>query len=283
MFKRLYQRLRNRGALPRTQAVSTGNGSLDAIARSAGISLISESGPALRHGDLTPSQFGVFECAYAVLFERMMRGATGLAPNFAELEDKAINQLGAGGWRRANGELAETSLAARATFSLLAEKRVGIPRFLKDPDITTIRHTHEESLVALREMDAGKTGTTDFVHHEMFSHPDCADGFVHLYWRKDSGAHTYFNIHLGFDLTFAETVTDAMLNDVVFQTFRNGFRCDYAPVRFVAGDMFLGGRDGIGTHMKGLVLPDYVVENLAGAGISTRACVLSLCLYERML
>jgi len=74
-----------------------------------------------------------------------------------------------------------------------------------------------------------------------------------------------------------------MLNDVVFQTFRNGLRCDYTPVRYVAGDMFLGGRDGIGTHMKGMVLPDYVIENLASAGIATPACLLSLCLYERIL
>jgi hypothetical protein len=159
-------------------------------------------GPAQHPGILTPSQLGAFACAYAVLLDRMVRGATGLAPHFAELEKSAIDQLGAGGWVPADDPSAEAPRAARATFSLLAEQRVVIRRVLKDPEMTIIRHTHGALRAALRREDAGQAVTTDFVRRWHCSHSDCADAFAHLYWRKDSGPHTYVNIHLGFRHTY---------------------------------------------------------------------------------
>jgi len=192
MFNRLGRLLRSRGQMPPIQPARPQDGFLEEVFRSAGIKRVQAPGPAQHQGDLTQSQFGAFECVYAVLRERMVRGATGLAPHFAEFEKKAIDQLGAGGWVAADDPSAEASLAARATFSLLAEKRVVIPRVLKDPEMKTIRHTHGELRAALRREDAGEAVTTGFVRRWHFSHSDCADAFAHLYWRNNSGAQHVF-------------------------------------------------------------------------------------------
>lgn len=108
--------------------------------------------------------------------------------------------------------------------------------------------------------------------------------FVHLYWRDEkSRTHTYFDIVLGFGTPFAEAMTNAMLADVVFQTFRRSFVSDIWPARLVTGGFFLGGRDGIGTSITGLILPDRLSEHIAQEGLLRPPCLLCLSLYERLL
>jgi hypothetical protein len=287
MFKRLSALFGARKEQLSSQAEMTKDRLVEAFAKSQGLVLSPKPAPSPTHGKLTPTQFRAFECAYEALLERMVKGASGLVPDFRELESKAISHITTAGWVQSASASSELSLAARATVAMLTYDHhmifasFGDIHMARNTEIGAFRQAHGQALDRLRTADGAEETV---VRQHLFAHPACADAFVHLYWRDvRRRTETYFDIVLGFGTPFAEATTEAMLADIVFQTFRRSFASYCSFDRLVIGGMWLGGRDGIGTRITGLVLSDRTFEHLAGEGLFLPPCLLCLSLHERML
>lgn len=282
MFERLSALFAARKERLSSQAEATKDNLVEAVAKSQGIALSPKPTPPA-YGKLTPTQFRAFESAYKALLERMAIGASGLAPDFAELERTTIRHISAGGWAPSASAISDLSLSARAAVCMLEWRgRREIPNAFWANDMGAIHQAYKQALDRLSAVDSAVEKAV--VRQHLFTHPECADAFVHLYWRDERNrTHTYFDIVLGFGPPFAEAMTEAMLADVVFQTFRRSFACDIGPLRLVTGGFWLGGRDGVGTKLTGFVLNDRTFESLASEGVILSPSLLSLSLYERLL
>lgn len=282
MFERLSAFFGARKERLKAEAEATKNSLVEAVARSQGIALSPPEAPSPVPRGLTPAQFRAFTAAYEALLERMVRAVSGLAPDFAELERKAIAHIAAAGWIEAAHATAPTPLAAQAAVAMLTgfDQRP-IARAFAAEDMAAFRQAHAKALDRLRLAESAENTT---LRRQLFTHPDCADAFVLLTWRDEGHrTHTNFDIILGFGAPFAEAMTEAMLADVVFQTFRRSFAHETSPGRLVTGGIALQYRDGLATHFAGMILPDRLVQRLAGEGLVLPPCLLGLALYERML
>ena len=212
----------------------------------------------------------------------MVSGASGLAPDFAELERMAIKHVAAAGWVQAESAASQSSLAAQAAVAMLTgyDRRM-ISRAFAAEDMAAFEQAHGKALDLLRTADSAGDAT---VRRPLFTHPECADAFVLLYRRDERHrTHTNFDIILGFGSPYSEAMTEAMLADIVFQTFRRTFAHETCPGRLVTGGMGLQYRDGLATSLAGMILPDRIVQRLTGEGLVLPPCLLGLTLYERML
>lgn len=104
----------------------------------------------------------------------MVKGASGLAPDFAKLDRIAISHIGAAGWVQSTSALSELSLAARAAVAMLygAGRRTTLNSFAAE-EIGAIKKAHEAALAFLRPADPATEVTV--VHQHLFTHPACAD------------------------------------------------------------------------------------------------------------
>jgi hypothetical protein len=276
MFERLSALFSGRRHQLIGQAETAKKDLVEAVANSFGVALSPSPSPPLVSGNLTLQQFRAFECAYEALLERMIRGASGLAPDFDGLERAAISRISAGGWTQCASALSEPSLAARAAVAKLTS---GWPRTISGSadDVDALKQT----LARLRADESTEETT---IRQQLFTHPACAEAFVHLHWRNQGHrTHTYFDIILGFEPPFAEALTEAMLADVVFQTFRRSFNCRTYPDRIVTGTNSFMSRDGISTSIAGLLLSEGALERFASENLMLPKCLLALTMYERML
>jgi hypothetical protein len=119
MFERLSAFFGARKERLNGQAEATKNSVVESIAKRQGRTLSLQAAPSPTHGGLTPGQFRAFESAHEVLLERMVMGASGLAPDFGELERMAISHIAASGWVQSAPAVSESPLAAHAAVAML--------------------------------------------------------------------------------------------------------------------------------------------------------------------
>ena len=235
--------------------------------------------------ELAPGQIKAFEAATAALLNLVVVGSAGMVPNFNKLRAETVETLIAGGWQivATSGSHVQRSASVRASDEMIRQKG-GMAFELFEPDaIAHTKQLHGDRVARLLKDSEPADETT--VQEWFLEHEKLPGSLLHLHWRNvRNGTYTYFDLHLLLEQHLERIAQAAALSEVIWRCLRGDYRSGaYWGGFAVAGQVFNGGRDGLGVNFVGVTAAEWLRKRLAEIDLPPYAARISAQLSERML
>ena len=233
---------------------------------------------------LSQASMAAIESAVAAIILTLIRGASGLSPNYLELEQETEDILLKGGWHRAGAENQTISAEVRVTLKLITQE---IPedkwyKFYVE-DAALLRANHAKLVAGIVGNGAAIPGVKQA--EAFFRHQSSGDSLVHFQWRDHHNRHhTHIGIHVFLGSEFERVGREAILMDTIWRTLQLNYHsreADHGII--VSGRVPLRGRDGTDTSFMAIQVANQLVERCKVVGIPIRKIQFSVQIHEQML
>jgi hypothetical protein len=269
-----YDSLRNR-LLGHKSAVT--DHAVEATAKAFGLELQ----PRMIPGTLSKHQVTALEASFSALLELVVTGSTGLAPKFVELYRSVQSRLQAAGWHSSPDGDHELLAGARATAAISGLRARHV--FVHPDKISEVLTRHNSEVAHL--VERSKPADSITVQEAFYHHSNIPKSALHLFWRDEGNRkYTNFEFHLFLDDEFASLARELIMSEVIWRSLSSNYQSlAKNQALSVSGDMFAGGRDGIGTNFSGWILGSDVKHKCSELRLPVFPVQISVQLSETMM
>jgi hypothetical protein len=183
-----------------------------------------------------------------------------MAPNFNKLQAETVEKLRAGGWRvvGTSSPHMQRSASVRAMDGMIREKG-GMAFKLFEPEaVPPTKQSHADRVARL--LKDGEPAEETTVQEWFLESTDLPESLAHLQWRDvRHGTYTYFDLHLLLANQVGRIAEATMLAEVIWRCLRGNYRSGaYWGGFAVEGQIFNGGRDGLGVSFVGVTAAEWL-------------------------